>query len=119
MWFVGSSRSNSSGSRRSALARATRICQPPESSEQGRPKSLFAKLKPVKTRSARCSISYPPKPSNSAAAAWYASCILAASSPVAAARAVSASASLLPAAVASISETASSYTVLVDPLMAS
>mmetsp|Transcript_27030 Transcript_27030/g.62453 ORF Transcript_27030/g.62453 Transcript_27030/m.62453 type:complete len:169 (-) Transcript_27030:729-1235(-) len=49
MWFVGSSSSSSSGSLKRARARATRICQPPESSAQGRLKSSGAKPKPRKT----------------------------------------------------------------------
>mmetsp|Transcript_1427 Transcript_1427/g.4456 ORF Transcript_1427/g.4456 Transcript_1427/m.4456 type:complete len:133 (+) Transcript_1427:593-991(+) len=110
MWFVGSSSNNKAGSLSKARASATRICQPPESSEHGRWKSSLLKLKPVKTRLARCSIWYPPRPSNSSAVESYAFCAFTSSSglPAAAASAASASASAWPAAVAGIWETASS-----------
>ncbi len=50
-WLVGSSRSRSDGSRRRSLARAIRICHPPENSSQSRSKSFTANPRPIRTRS--------------------------------------------------------------------
>mmetsp|Transcript_104310 Transcript_104310/g.319345 ORF Transcript_104310/g.319345 Transcript_104310/m.319345 type:complete len:111 (-) Transcript_104310:60-392(-) len=110
MWFVGSSSNNKAGSLSKARAKATRICQPPDNSEQGRSVASAEKPRPASTARARSRSVWPSSLVNAFIARSCAAVARAtlSESPSAASNSKRAASKAMPAKRAGISATASS-----------